>query len=121
MDIRLVWLLVGLVGCGGNDGGTLEVAINVDCTAFLQWEPATTREDGTPFSIEEIDRFDIFIGHTSHTPYKTIIIDDKYLRSWEERGLEGGINYFTMTVTDDGGRISARANFVIKQVDERCQ
>jgi len=122
MKSWLILLLVGIAGCGSDGGMQVEVEITVlsDCTATISWKPPTERVDGTPFSVEEIGRYDLFIGLESGVYYRAIGIEDKYLTQWTETGLLGGLNYFTATVTDLGGLESKEADEVVRQVESTC-
>ena len=125
-------LLLGLVGCGSgsNSGMQVDVVITVppappNCTASISWTPPTAREADengveAPFSVEEIGRYDLFIGLESGVYYREIGIEDKNLTQWQEADVLGGDNYFTMTVTDVDGLESDKAAEIIKLVDTRC-
>lgn len=93
--------------------------------ALVSWTPPTEREpneDGIKdsFTVEDIQRYDLFIGTESGVPYRLVGIEDRYLTSWQEQDLKGGDNYFTMTVTDNGDLESEHSNEIIKAVDSRC-
>jgi len=72
------------------------------------------------FTVEEISRWDLFIGLEPGEYYRVVGIADRYLTNWEEAQLKGGDNYFTMTVTDNGGLESDKADEIVKFVDTRC-
>lgn len=115
-----------LVGCGGNKNGMQVKTIATlpseppDCTAYISWSAPTAREDESPFTVEEVDRYDIFIGLSSGEYYRIIGIEDRYLTQWKEDDLEGGDNWFTMTVTDVKGLESEKAEEIMKLIDTRC-
>lgn len=91
-----------------------------NCTATISWSPPKERVDETEFSVEEISRYDLFIGLAEGEYYREIGILDRYLVQWEEPALEGGDNYFSMTVTDLNGLQSDKSEEIIKWVDDRC-
>ena len=73
-----------------------------------------------PFAIEEISRYDLFVGLASGDYYRVIGIEDRNLTDWEAHDLQGGDNWFTMTVTDTNGLESEQADEIIRHVDTRC-
>ena len=120
------WMLLLLAGCESTPSKTVVVEIidppfDPNCMATISWLPPTERIDDTPFTVEEIDRYDIFIGLESGIWYRIIGIEDRYLIQWEEDYLQGGDNYFTMTVTDTGGLESVHSDEIVKFVDNRCE
>lgn len=127
------WRYVGLLsilGCHADEGMRVEVPITQppeppNCTAFVSWKPPTERVPDAngvsqEFTVEEISRWDLFIGLDSGEYYRVVGILDRYLTNWEEAELQGGDNYFTMTVTDNGGLESDKADEIVKFVDTRC-
>ena len=119
-------MLALLAGCSSSPPGMRVTVTIIDppfdpnCTATISWVAPTERIDDTPFSLEEILRYDLFIGLASGDWYRIIGIEDGYVTQWEEIDLLGGDNYFTMTVTDLEGLESDKADEIIKPVDDRC-
>ena len=99
----------------------IDPPLGPNCTAILSWVSPTERVDGSPFSQSEILKYDIFIGHDSDLWYRIVGIYNSNLTHWEESGLLGGDNYFTMTVTDMINQESDQSNEVLQFVDERCK
>ncbi len=120
------WMLVVLVGCSSGPP-PMKVTVEIidppfdpNCMATISWVPPTERVDDAPFTLEEIERYYLFIGLETGVWYRIVGIEDGYLTQWEEDYLLGGDNYFSMTVTDTGGLESDHADEVIKFVDNRC-
>lgn len=125
MKMLAAVILFGLVGCGKGGIG-VEVTGYPICSAIISWTAPTEREadaDGNEaaFVLEEIARYDLYIGLAAGDYYRQVGILDRYAIQWEEADLKGGRNYFTMTVTDNAGLTSDEADGVYKQVDKRCQ
>jgi hypothetical protein len=119
-------MLVVLAGCGSKQGMKVEVPVTPppappSCTAFISWTPPTERIDDEPFTVDEISRYDLFIGLASGDYYRVVGIEDPFLTDWQATALLGGNNWFTMTVTDINGLESDKADEVTRLVDSRCQ
>ncbi len=114
--------LLSLLGCGGG-GSQVEVPtkqISPNCSIFITWTPSISRIDGSAFTIEDVQYYDLFIGMESGAYYRQVRINDGYLTAWEEFKLKGGTNYFAMTVTDNGNLESDKTNELVRFFDNRC-
>ncbi len=118
MIIRVLILLVLLGACSGG-GMSLSVEI-AGCTAKMSWTVPTQRVNGAPFTKDEIQYFDLFIGVASDMYYREIRVADPTLRKWDEPNIRSGLNYFTMTLTDTQDIESGRAVSESKTAGTQC-
>ena len=107
------WLIPLLVLAGCSQGGQDTVPTS-NCKALLLWESPMDTVDGSPFNVEQVEKFTIYVSKKADWEQEnvTLIMDvsDKYLISWEMNNLPPGENYFYMSVTTNEGDISGYSN-----------
>jgi hypothetical protein len=128
-----------LAGCGGGSSGgfsnqptaedqnTLTSSNNgalplpATCEATLVWERPYDRQDGTPFTPEEILQYTIYISHQDSTKDSAVITiievdvsDNPSVEAITIDGISKGQKYFYMTITDKDNRVSSFSNILNK-------
>lgn len=109
--------LLFLIGCdfGGSSGQKKE-----PCSAYVTWEAPIARADGSVLSIDEIEKFTIYVNRTAprteqdETLELIIDITNANQRDISIPDVGRGQRYFYMTITDTDGNTSALSNVIAK-------
>ena len=109
--LLLLVLVAALVSCDG--GG---ITLPTGCDANVNWSPPTERLGGAPLSVEELEKFTIYVSKTGDTDQKelerVLDVNDTYLISWRVENLGQGTHWFYMTATDTEGNVSGYSNIL---------
>ncbi len=113
-DYRLLPLLTAAAAtaCGGGGGG----ASPGNASVTVSWVAPTTRVDGTPLSLAEIDGFDLVYGLTRESNEHEVHIADPHRSSYTLTGLPHGEYYIalrTYNIYGQSGPLSRRFRIVI--------
>ena len=97
-------MLLLLAGCpGGNNSPPGDPDPSDTCTAILEWAPPTARMDESPLTLEELQKFTVYVNNAEGMEEAriTLVIDltDVYMIQWEIRNLPAGQHWFYMTAT----------------------
>jgi len=104
-------------GQTGNDSGTPAPAPSVDTGSFsLGWTAPTTRSDGTPLSLADIDGFRIYYGTTEGVYPDSVNVSDGSAESATVNNIPTGTYYVVMTTYDVNGLESGFSPAVVKSV-----
>jgi hypothetical protein len=117
-----------LSGCGGGGGsasssssgggdnvddGSGEPVDEVQGQINLSWTAPSSRMDGTPLAISEIDGYTIYIGNSQSSLQATLETDQS---SASIKNLEPGTYYLAVTVTDSEGLESGYSQIISKEI-----
>jgi hypothetical protein len=69
----------------------------------LNWTAPTTRADGAPLSLSDIDGYRIYYGNTSRNYTATLDVPDGSAQSASVTGIPAGVYYLVMTTYDNAG------------------
>jgi hypothetical protein len=69
----------------------------------LNWTAPTTRADGAPLSLADIDGYRIYYGNSSRNYTATIDVPDGSAQSASVTGIPAGVYYLVMTTYDNAG------------------
>ena len=72
----------------------------------LKWTAPTSRADGTPLSLADIDGYRIYYGNSSGNYSDTLDVSDGSAQSASVTGIPAGVYYLVMTTYDNAGRES---------------
>ncbi|MBU6955730.1 fibronectin type III domain-containing protein [Hahella sp. HN01] len=115
-----IFFLATLVtGCGGGGGSSS----STDNGAYVFWDAPTTREDGSPLALSEIDSYRVYHSFTPASSEKSIK-GDKWSSiqmsatsdSYYFDNLKPGEHYFAVTVVDTDGFESEPSKILPKTV-----
>jgi hypothetical protein len=81
----------------------------------LSWTAPTTRTDGSPISLSEIDGYRVYYGSTQGDYPDSVDINDGSASSATISGVPAGDYYIVMTTYDSDGRESSQSGAVLKQ------
>jgi len=111
---------------GVSDGSaaevTLAMAITVDGvqepsgTATLSWEIPTTRADGTPLALSEIEGYRLYMGSTSTDLVMIVDLNDSAQTRYLVNGLASGSYFFSVTTYDTDGNESTYSNIAATEI-----
>lgn len=114
---KLLLVTLLLAGCGPG-GSSIELPPEATCSATLTWQAPNDRIDGTPITIEELDKFTIYINRRNSTDPSTVVLivdlTDTTQQMAEITDIPKGQRYFYMTVTDLNGVESPFSNILSK-------
>lgn len=97
--------------------GPFSIMVNVDSSsAQLTWAIPTTRTDGTPLQISEINGFRIYMGENGYDMAMIIDINDSSMTHYTVTNLTFGTYYFAVTTYDADGNESAFSNIASKTI-----
>jgi hypothetical protein len=106
-------LLIAACDSGGNKKPK-------PCSAYVTWEAPVFRADGSTISIDEIQKFTLYVNRTAprtledETLVMIIDITDPVVRDYAISDVGQGQRYFYLTVTDTDGNTSAISNVLAK-------
>ena len=69
----------------------------------LNWTAPTTRADGAPLSLADIDGYRIYYGNSSRNYTATLDVPDGSAQSASVTGIPAGVYYLVMTTYDNAG------------------
>jgi hypothetical protein len=81
----------------------------------LNWTAPTTRADGTPLSLADIDGYRIYYGDSPRNYSDTIDVSDGSSQSVSVTGIPAGTYYLVMTTYDNAGRESRYSSEISKR------
>ena len=140
--LRYTWLVFAvalvLAGCGGSRVTTTGVSATSEGTIVrtpqisvptggtsttpatgslgLSWTAPTTRADGTPISLSDIDGYRIYYGTSKGSHPNQVNITSGSVTSKTIGNLASGKKYYlAMTTYDNSGRESAKSPELVKQ------
>ena len=76
----------------------------------------TTRLDGEPLSLSELDGYILYSGTDSDNLTPLVDLNDGSITSYAISDLDPGTYYFTITAYDNSGLESSYADIISKQV-----
>lgn len=113
--MRFLPVILGLIllGCGEGDGSWANDPST--CNVLVEWEPPYTRIGGDPLSLEELEKYTIYVNLTRDpTKEATLVlvadVTNMEARSWILEGVHKGTIWIYLTVTDKDGRLSPYSN-----------
>jgi hypothetical protein len=86
-----------------DTGTTNTIPETTTGTAVLSWRAPTTRSNGDPLSISEIEGYTLHYGAAPGNYTRSISIEDPYTTSVTLTDLPRGTYYFAITTHDTGG------------------
>ncbi len=89
-------------------------ATPVMSTTTLSWIAPSTRTDGSPLSLSEIDGYRIYMGDSETALALLMDINDQTLTQYTVTDLSSGTYYFSVTAYDMDGNESGNSNIVMK-------
>jgi hypothetical protein len=89
-------------------------ATPVMSSTTLSWIAPSTRTDGSPLSLSEIDGYRIYMGDSETALAPVMDINDQTLNQYTVTNLTNGTHYFSVTAYDTDGNESAYSNIVMK-------
>ncbi|MET0066066.1 MAG: putative Ig domain-containing protein [Candidatus Thiodiazotropha sp.] len=95
---------------------TVEVAATTGSMA-LRWSAPSTRTDGTPLSLSDIDGYSIYVGTTQSNLQMHVDVNAGDITSYTIDNLALGTYYVAISAYDQSGRASALSNVVTKSVN----
>lgn len=108
----LIILTLAVAGCvagGGSGGGSSsgsDSGSGGDASAHLSWVAPTSREDGSPMNLSDIEKYEIHYGTSSGSYTNTVTVSDPQVTERTVNGLHPGTYYFAMRVYDSDGLAS---------------
>lgn len=121
-DIGIYEDIIIMVSDGSADTSSISVNIIVNGisdptgSANLSWQIPTTRTDGTPLGLSDIDGYRIYMGSTSDNLIMIIDLNDGAATSYSVAGLPSGSYYFSVTTYDSDGNESQYSNIAVKDI-----
>ncbi|MCU7796803.1 MAG: putative Ig domain-containing protein [Candidatus Thiodiazotropha sp. (ex Myrtea spinifera)] len=88
----------------------------VPSSTTLSWVAPTTRADGTPLSLSEINGYRIYMGATEVELAPVMDINDHTVNEYTLTDLATGTYYFCITVYDIDGNESSYSNIILKSM-----
>jgi fibronectin type 3 domain-containing protein len=85
-------------------------------TVDLSWVTPTTRTDGTPLTLSEIDGYRIYMGDTSNDLVMIVDLNDRTITRYTMTNLTSGTHYFAVTTYDNDGNESSFSNIAGKSI-----
>ena len=85
-------------------------------SADLSWQIPTTRTDGTPLALSEIDGYRIYMGTTSENLMMIVDLNNGTTTSYSVTSLASGSYYFSVTTYDADGNESPYSNIATKDI-----
>ena len=82
----------------------------------LSWAAPTTRLDGEPLTLSELDGYKIYYGTESDNLTPLVDLNDSSVTSYALIDMDPGTYYFTVTAYDTSGLESGYSDIVSKQV-----
>lgn len=126
----LLLLTTLLSGCGGGGGSSpsalgspsgiqpgLSPAGQDGDSATLTWVAPSTREDGSAFSLSQLNGYKIYVGTDNDNLVPAGTIDDPTVTSYTIRNIQQGEYIFAVTAFDSAGIESGLSNRVRKAVN----
>ncbi len=80
----------------------------------LSWAAPSTREDGTPLTLSDIDGYRIYMGDSESTLVPVMDINDYSVTQYTLTGIEQGDHYFAVTAYDSAASESGFSNIIFK-------
>lgn len=114
MNWRLLIPLALLAGCGGgSDSDPLPTPPHT-CSIYVNWEPPTEYTGGAPLTIEDIQKYLVFVSFTEDLDaeqFSMIVeVTDAAMIQLNIRNLPAGTWFFAMKLEDKKGEVSAYSN-----------
>jgi len=111
----LVLLAIILVACD-SDADHDGLPPTATCEILVTWSAPSTRLDGTPITLKELEKYTIYVNLRESTDDSTLVmiadITDTTIESWLLKYVHKGRVYIYLTVTDTEGRISPYSNML---------
>lgn len=113
---KWLWIPIVLLGCDG--GGSTPPPepppepppLPEFCGANVIWEAPVARYGGVPISLEELEKYTIYVGEQPGKSESDLIlivdVTDRYANTFYVEGFPYRDSYIYMTVTDIEGRTS---------------
>ncbi len=92
---------------------TVEAEVATTSTT-LNWSAPSTRADGTPLPLSEIDGYRIYMGASETDLVPVMDINDGSVNRYTLDSLGAGIHYFSVTAYDMDGNESAHSNVIMR-------
>jgi hypothetical protein len=117
-DIGLYQGIVISVFDGTNTSSLepISITVNTTASATLSWAIPTTRTDGTPLLMSEVDGYRIYMGETSSQLNLIMDLNSSITTSYTVTDLLNGTYYFAVTTYDIQGNESAFSNIAGKTI-----
>ncbi len=91
-------------------------AVVSEQTVNLSWTAPTTRTDGDPITLSDLEGYRIYYGTASDNLTPLVDLDDSSITSYSVTELSPGLYYFSVTAYDYDGLESTYSEIVSKEV-----
>ncbi|MET0088689.1 MAG: putative Ig domain-containing protein [Candidatus Thiodiazotropha sp.] len=96
---------------------TVEVAAATTGSMSLRWTAPSTRIDGTPLNLADIDGYTIYVGTSQSNLQMYVDVNRGDISSYTIDDIELGNYYVAISAYDVSGRASGLSNIVAKSVN----
>jgi hypothetical protein len=106
----------------GNNNFTCEDPIDesddttADTSVELSWTPPTTRTDGEPLDLSELEGYRVYVGTDSENLVPIVDLNDSSITTHSITDLTPGTYYLAVTAYDYDGLESGLSTIVSKQI-----
>lgn len=100
----------------GDDGSNNVAPVTATGSFDLSWTAPTTRSDGTPLSLADIDGFRIYYGKSKGSYPNSLDVKDGSAQSAVVKNIPVGSYYVVMTTYDVSGLESRYSSAIAKNV-----
>lgn len=118
--LSVIFMSLVMTACGGGGGdSTSDSRDNVTSTAdqlLLSWVAPTTRADGTPLTLSDLEGYRIYYGTSASDLDMLVDLNDNSITDYTITGLPSGSYYFSVTAYDSSGAESGFSNTISKDV-----
>ncbi|MGD8589000.1 MAG: putative Ig domain-containing protein, partial [Chromatiales bacterium] len=121
-DVGIYEDIILAVSDGSDSTVTMTITITVDeltettGTAALSWQIPTTRTDGTPLTISEIEGYRVYMGDADDNLVMIVDLNDGTQTSYTVTDLTAGNYHFAVTTYDTDGNESLYSNIAVKEI-----
>ena len=121
-DIGIYENITISVSDGSGTEVSMVISITVDGmaetmgTATLSWEIPTSRSDGTPLALSEIEGYRLYIGPSQDNLSIFMDLNDGSITNYTVNNLPIGNHYFSVTTYDTDGNESPYSNIAMKEI-----
>lgn len=113
----------GCIASSGNNNICEEDPVDIpddvtttDTTVDLAWTAPTTRTDGEPLDISELEGYRVYFGTNSDYLVPIVDLNDSSITTHSITDLNPGVYYFAVTAYDYDGLESDFSTIVSKQI-----